>query len=240
MTWVGDTLQYLPAFLAASVVLAVTPGPGVAYIVARTLAQGRAAGMASALGVALGNGGNAAGAALGLAALFAASAAAFAVVTWAGAAYLVWLGVRLWRRGDDAARGDTAGAGPGSTRASPEHDADGHADRPDLPASSAVPARIVRDGFIVALFNPKTTLFFAAFLPQFVVPQVASPLAPSLMLGAMFVAIALASDIAYVLGAAWIAPRLAGRWAPRTGRRLSAALFIGLGLLAALAQRPGR
>jgi threonine/homoserine/homoserine lactone efflux protein len=84
----------LAAFLAASFVLAVTPGPGVVYIVARTLAQGRSAGIASVAGVAAGNLGNAVGAALGLAALFAVSSLAFSVVKYAGAAYLVYLGFR--------------------------------------------------------------------------------------------------------------------------------------------------
>jgi len=88
----------LAAFLAASFVLAVTPGPGVVYIVARTLAQGRAAGLASVGGVAAGNLCNAVGAALGLAALFAVSSLAFSVVKYAGALYLVYLGVQALRR----------------------------------------------------------------------------------------------------------------------------------------------
>jgi len=85
----------LAAFAGASLVLALTPGPAVVYIVARTLAQGRARGLASVIGVAFGNLANALGAALGLAALFAVSSAAFTVVKWAGAAYLVYLGVRM-------------------------------------------------------------------------------------------------------------------------------------------------
>ncbi|WP_366524476.1 LysE family translocator [Sinimarinibacterium flocculans] len=87
----------LLAFLAASVALAVTPGPGVLYIVTRTLTQGRRSGLASVAGVALGNLGNAVAAAAGLAALFAASASAFSVVKLAGAAYLLWLGLRTLR-----------------------------------------------------------------------------------------------------------------------------------------------
>ena len=89
----------LPAFAAASLVLAVTPGPAVLYVVTRTLAQGRAAGSASVAGVALGNLGNAIGASIGLAALFAVSSLAFSAVKVAGAAYLVWLGVQALRSG---------------------------------------------------------------------------------------------------------------------------------------------
>ena len=87
----------LIAFLAASLVLAVTPGPGVIYIVTRTLAQGRIAGASSVAGVACGNMVNAVGAAVGLAALFAVSSLAFTVVKFAGAAYLIWLGVKTLR-----------------------------------------------------------------------------------------------------------------------------------------------
>ena len=129
----------LAAFAAASVVLSVTPGPGVLYVVTRTLAQGRRAGLASVAGVALGNFGNAVGASIGLAALFAVSALAFTIVKWAGAAYLLWLGVQALR----------------SPRATTD------APRLDAPRLGA----IFRDGFLVALLNPKTALFFAAFLP---------------------------------------------------------------------------
>ena len=204
------------AFLLASLVLAVTPGPGVAYIVARTLAQGRAAGLASVAGVAAGNLGNALAASIGLAALFAVSAAAFEVVKWAGAAYLGWLGVQALRRPAPTA---AAAAGLEARR----------------------PARIFRDGFLVALLNPKTTLFFAAFLPQFIDPAAAAtPQAASL--GAVFVAIAAATDTGYVLLAGAVARALAGRGARRTaalGRYATAATFIGLGLYTATtASRP--
>lgn len=206
----------LLAFLAASLVLALTPGPGVVYILARTLAQGRASGLASVLGVALGNLGNAMGAALGLALVFAASAAAFTAVKLAGAAYLVWLGLRLWR----------------------------HA-LPDAPSSWPVPparrhAQVIRDGALVALLNPKTTLFFAAFLPQFIsTPEHA--LQQSLALGALFVALAACTDLGYVGLASLLAPRLkAAAGARRLGQRAAGTAFIGLGLLAAFTERPSR
>lgn len=196
----------LSAFVVASLVLAVTPGPGVIYIVARSLAQGRRSGLASVAGVALGNLGNALGAALGLAALFAVSSAAFTVVKWAGAAYLVWLGISALRA-------------------------------PPVAASSAAPRaeamrRVFRDGFFVALLNPKTTIFFAAFLPQFIVPS-GPVVLQTITLGVLFVAIAAASDTAYALLAGAVAPRLRGSGAARWGRWLSGGTYIGLGVLTA-------
>lgn len=197
----------LLAFLLATVVLAVTPGPGVVYIVARTWAQGRGAGLASVAGVAIGNLGNALGAALGLAALFAVSSIAFAIVKYAGAAYLVFLGLKALRR-------------------------------PATPATAAAfePPRwrrIFRDGVFVALLNPKTALFFAAFLPQFMDP--ARPaVAQAGMLGGVFVLVAATTDTAYVIAASVAGPAVAGvRRGQAIGRYLAAATFIGLGVYAA-------
>jgi threonine/homoserine/homoserine lactone efflux protein len=205
----------LLAFVCASLVLALTPGPAVVYIVARTLAQGRACGLASVLGVALGNLANAVGAALGLAALFAVSSVAFTVVKWAGAAYLVYLGIRMWR----------------TIPAIPE----AKVQAPQKPLR-----RVFRDGFVVALLNPKTTLFFAAFLPQFMDAH-ASPLKQTLALGGVFVGIACCTDLMYVLTASLIAPRL-NRAAQHAawGNRLAGTSFITLGVLTAMGTRPGR
>jgi threonine/homoserine/homoserine lactone efflux protein len=199
----------LAAFGVASLVLAATPGPGVLYIVTRTLAQGRRAGLASVAGVALGNLGNAMGASLGLAALLAVSSLAFNVVKYAGAAYLVWLGIKALR--------DTTVI----VAASAHFDAPQH-------------ARILRDGFVVALLNPKTALFFAAFLPQFMTPN-GSVAWQSALFGAAFVAIAACTDTAYVLAAGVVGPRLRGHGRLRTlGRRTSALVYVGLGALTAL------
>lgn len=208
----------LLAFVGASLMLAITPGPAVVYIVARTLAQGRACGLSSALGVALGNLGNALGAALGLAALFAVSSAAFTLVKWAGAAYLVYLGVRMWRA------------------AAPVDDA-----APQVKAQPLQPLRrMFRDGFVVALLNPKTTLFFAAFLPQFMSAH-GNALLQTLALGGIFVAIAGCTDVLYVLTASLVAPRLGRAAKPRLwGHRLAGTSFIGLGVLTAMGSRPSR
>ena len=197
------------AFVLASFALAVTPGPGVLYIVTRTLAQGRAAGIGSVFGVACGNFLNAVGASVGLAALFSVSSLAFTLVKFAGAAYLVYLGIRALRAPAEAA----------------VHGAELRA----LPA-----ARLFREGLMVALLNPKTTLFFAAFLPQFMHGE-APALTQAIGLGAMFVGIAACTDLIYALLANWLAPRLrrvAG--APAWGRWLAGLTLIGLGLLSAL------
>lgn len=199
----------LSAFVAASVVLALTPGPGVLYVVTRSLVQGRRCGLVSVAGVALGNLGNAFAASVGLAALFAVSSLAFSVVKFGGALYLIHLGVRMLR--------------------SP----------PPPPALAAAPpaavplAGVLREGLVVALLNPKTTLFFAAFLPQFLDPgQPGMPQA--LALGALFVAIAAVTDSAYALAAGAVARALRHRRARRLGSRIGGGVFIGLGVFTAL------
>ena len=209
MTELLPAWPMLSAFLLAGFVLAATPGPGVLYIVARCLAQGRRFGLASVVGVALGNLGNALGASIGLAALFAVSSMAFTVVKFAGAAYLCFLGVQALRSAPAAAPPTVA------TR-----------------ATSLV--RVFADGFVVALLNPKTALFFAAFLPQFMRTDVL-PLPQSMALGTLFVATAALTDTLYALAAGSVAPSLTRARAARSlGRYLSAGAFIGLGLYTAL------
>jgi threonine/homoserine/homoserine lactone efflux protein len=196
-------------FLLASLILAVTPGPGVIYILTRTVSQGSGAGLASVGGIALGNLANAAVAALGLAVVIATSAAALALVKLLGAAYLVFLGVQALRAAP-AAQADAAHEAPVSA------------------------GRLFRAAFLVALLNPKTALFFAALLPQFIQPG-AAPLAQTFFLGCVFVALALCTDSVYVLAAASLAHRIRRR--PRWrcyGRYASAATFMGLGVYAAL------
>jgi threonine/homoserine/homoserine lactone efflux protein len=195
------------AFLIASLILAVTPGPGVFYIVARSLAQGRRAGLASVAGVALGNLANALLAAWGLAALFALSAMAFLGVKLGGALYLVYLGIRALRGSSaELPHGVTAAGGAG---------------------------RAFRDGAMVALLNPKTMVFYAAFLPQFMTATAPATL-QAMTLGTLFVAIALVTDTAYALAAASVLPLLAGSGRLRAwARRLPGGLLICLGLMAA-------
>ena len=194
-------------FLVASFVLAVTPGPGVLYIVTRSIAEGRASGLASVAGVALGNLANAIGASIGIAAIFAVSSLAFSVVKYAGAAYLVYLGIQALRAPPLA--------------------------RMETPTPVAR-RKIFRDGFFVALLNPKTAMFFAAFLPQFMHTD-SAPMVQSIALGVIFVAMAAATDFIYAISASAIAPALTRtRALGVVGRYLSGCTFIGLGLLSAL------
>lgn len=199
----------LALFLGAAVVLLVTPGPAVLYITARSMSQGLRAGLVSVLAIETGNLLQALAAALGLAALLASSATAFSAVKLLGAAYLVFLGVRKLtsRTGGAAARGEA-------------------------------PVRRLRsvylDGVVVAVLNPKTALFFLAFLPQFVHPAAGHVPAQILLLGVIFVALAMVSDSAYALLAG-----TAGRWLwrhprfVRGERYVSGTVYIGLGAFAA-------
>ncbi len=198
-------------FLVASFILCVTPGPGVTFIVTRSLAEGRRAGLGSVVGVALGNSVSALAAAFGLAAVFAVSAVAFQVVRYAGAAYLVYLGVQALR-----------GAG-----------------RTDIESGQRSPGRVVRDGLAVATLNPKTALFFAAFVPQFVSPG-AGATAQTLALSLLFVVMALTTDSVYALAASSLAHRISGGALKRAGRFVSGGVYIGLGALAAVGGGPSR
>lgn len=196
------------AFFLASLALAVTPGPGVLYIITRSLDQGRFSGLVSVAGVALGNLGNALAASVGLAALFAVSSLAFSIVKYAGSLYLVYLGVQMHR----SSQVDNSAT---------------------VPAAASL-KRIFRDGFVIALLNPKTTVFFAAFLPQFLSPN-APPMFQSMVLGFLFVVIAAVTDSLYALAAGAAAPALGGSAVRRIRRRLGGELFIGLGVFTALA-----
>lgn len=204
------TLQIGP-FLLASFILCVTPGPGVTFIVTRSLAEGRRAGLGSVIGVALGNSVSALVAAFGLAAVFAVSTIAFHAVRYAGAAYLVYLGVQALR-----------GAG-----------------RSDVESEQRSTGRVVRDGLAVATLNPKTALFFAAFVPQFVSPGSGATV-QTLALSLLFVLMALATDSVYALAASSLAHRIPCGALKRPGRLVSGGVYIGLGALAAVGGGPSR
>jgi threonine/homoserine/homoserine lactone efflux protein len=205
----------LPVFLAATLALTLTPGPAVLFIVARSMGQGRRAGFLSVLGIGLGNAVLAAATALGLAALLASSPLAFAVVRWLGAGYLVLLGARKLL--DRSAPGLAAHATPG------------------------VPGRtVLGQAFLVAILNPKTALFFLAFLPQFTDPARGALAAQVLLLGGIFVGVAILTDCAYVLLAGGIGVWLRRHPSFSRGERYASGLvYVGLGFLAALAARPG-
>jgi threonine/homoserine/homoserine lactone efflux protein len=199
------------AFLLAAVVLAITPGPGIAYVVARTAAGGRAEGLASCVGTGIGGLVHVAAAALGLSAVVARSALAFTVVKYVGAAYLVYLGLRLLLRRDAV-----------------------------LPVGAVRPQgawRAFVEGIVVEALNVKTALFFLAFLPQFVSPG--EPLAPQLgLLGAICVALNTFVDVLAVLGAARLLASDAVRSArARLLSRVSGVTLLGLGAYLAMARR---
>jgi threonine/homoserine/homoserine lactone efflux protein len=196
-------------FAAAAMVLFVVPGPSVLYIVTRSIDQGRRAGFASVLGIHAGSLVHVAAAILGLSALLASSAAAFDVVRYAGAAYLIWLGVRRLRQ-----RSSPAG--------------DGEDGAPPVPLS-----RVAAQGFVVNLFNPKTAIFFLAFLPQFVDAD-AGPVPLQLAIfGVLFVLLGLLSDGTYAMVASAVGARLAGgRRFERAHRWGAGLVYVGLGLAA--------
>lgn len=199
-------------FVVASVVLLLTPGPAVLYIVARSVKQGRAAGLVSVLGIHLGTIVHITAAAVGLSALIVSSALAFAIVKYLGAAYLIWIGIRTLTAGD------------------PDPEA------PSVPAEPLY--RIFRDGFIVNLFNPKTAIFFLAFLPQFVDPARGGLHWQILILGLTFMGLGILSDgvFALVAGTAGNFLRRNRRFL-RLQRWFAGISFIGLGVTAALATR---
>ncbi len=191
-------------FALATFLLTVSPGPGVLYVTARALSQGRAAGFASMFGIEAGEVIWLAGAATGVAALLSASAAALGVLRWAGAAYLVYLGVQRWRHAEETPEPGRAGLG-----------------------------RIFGQGVVTQLLNPKVVVFFVAFLPQFLNP--ARPIAPQVAaLGVVYVAIAVAVDVTYVLTASAVAKRLmSSALARRRTGQASAVTYVALGVTAA-------
>lgn len=202
-------------FTSATLLLLVVPGPAVLYIVARSVEQGRRAGLVSDLGIHAATLVHVLAAALGLSALIASSPLAFTIIKLAGAAYLVWLGIQKFM------------------------------DRPearaiDAPLIRRSYYRLFRDGFIVNLLNPKTALFFFAFLPQFVDASRGQVPAQIIILGLLFTLLGFLSDGCYALAASTISRRLKGkRHGGRFDRYATGLLFIGLGVAAALADGRG-
>jgi threonine/homoserine/homoserine lactone efflux protein len=205
------SLDNLLLFAAASVLLVLTPGPNLLYLISRTLCQGRTAGIVSLAGTTSGFIVHVLAAALGLSAVFVAVPLAFEAVRWAGAAYLLWL---AW----DAVRpGRAAGTG-------------------GLYAPSAVPAvapgRLFRIGLLTSILNPKVALFYLALFPQFVEPARGSVLAQSLVLGATQIAISIVGDLGFVLSAAAVA-----RWLAERPVWVAAQRWVLGGVFAAIAVR---
>lgn len=196
-------------FIAASLALLLVPGPAVLYITARSVDQGRMAGLISVLGVHVGTVVHVLAAAIGLSALLLASALAFATVKYAGAAYLIYLGLkRIFGEGNGEAQ--------------------------NIKHESLT--RIFWEGVVVNILNPKTALFFLAFLPQFVDPARGMIAGQVLVLGASFIILGTITDGAYALLAGTAAKWIRAR--PRfmdMQKYLTGGIFIALGLGAALA-----
>lgn len=198
--------SHLLAFAAAAVVLAIIPGPGLIYVLARSLSGGTRAGLRSTVGTAAGGLAHVIAAAVGLSALVLASATAFEVLRWAGAAYLIYLGVQTLRGASDPP--------PNNDQAPVTH--------------------LVRQGVITEALNPKTALFFLALLPQFVQPE-RGPIALQLLaLGAISVTLNSGAAVAVALASGRLSAllRASPRWWKRQ-RTASGALLIGLGGAAA-------
>jgi threonine/homoserine/homoserine lactone efflux protein len=198
-------------FLFAAAVLAVTPRPGIAYVVARTVAGGRSEGLASCLGTGIGGMLHVLAAALGLSLIIAQSAVAFSLVKYLGAAYLIYLGIRLLLRKD-----------------------------PELTVKPVAPQgvrRALADGVAVEALNVKTALFFLAFLPQFV--SSGDPLIPQLvLLGTICVALNTLVDVIAVVAADRLLKSGAARAArARLLTKVSGVTMLGLGTYLALARR---
>ena len=219
------------AFLVAAAILALTPGPGIAYVVARTAAAGRAEGLASCIGTAFGGFLHVGAAALGLSVLLVQSAFAFSVVKYIGAAYLIFLGLRLLLF--KSPMGDAPGDAPSDAPGDAPSDAPSHA----LAVSALGVRRAVRDGILVEAFNVKTAMFFLAFLPQFLVPGPAVVL-QLVVMGTVCVALNTLVDVLAVLGAnRLLQAGLARRRRERLLTQLSGVTMVGLGLYVAVSRR---
>lgn len=201
-------------FAGAALLLALTPGPGILYVAARTVAGGLGEGVASTLGTALGGMVHVVAGAVGLSALLLASAEAFSAVKLAGCAYLIWLGIRGWREARAPLRG------PGQVAA-------------------LGPWRACREGALVEALNPKTAVFFLAFIPQFIGPAEGAA-TQFVILGSICVAANTLVDLLVALGVG----RLRAGALSRPGlmlraRQASAGLMVALGLGTLFLRRPG-
>jgi threonine/homoserine/homoserine lactone efflux protein len=196
-------------FMGAALVLLLVPGPAVLYITARSANQGRLAGLVSVLAIETANFFQAIAAALGLSAILLSSAMAFDIVKYLGAAYLIYLGIQRLFASDKSAE--------------------------DRVVKKDGLSRIYWQGFAVNILNPKTALFFFAFFPQFVDPAKGNVIGQNLLLGAVFVGMAIITDSMYALLASSIAGRVSGnRRFQKGGRYFAGLIYIGLGITTAL------
>jgi threonine/homoserine/homoserine lactone efflux protein len=205
----------LLAFVAAALVVLLIPGPGVLYVLTRSLSQGQRAGLVSAAGLSAGAFVHVIAATVGLSALLLASAAAFGVVKLLGAAYLIYLGVRAVM----------------SRNASVDV---------EIPAPRSL-RRVFADGVVVSVLNPKIAVFFLAFLPHFADPLRGSVSAQMFLLGLLYCALSLCTDGAYAVLAGRLRRWMRGPMAlGKLPRYASGAVYVGLGVSIALVEQQSR
>jgi threonine/homoserine/homoserine lactone efflux protein len=196
-------------FVGAALALLLVPGPSVLYVVARSVDQGRLAGLASVLGIEIGTLVHVCFAAVGLSALLASSATAFSIVKWLGAAYLIWLGLQRLLARDD-------GEGPVAVEPAPLF-------------------RVFSQGVLVNVLNPKTALFFLAFLPQFVDPSRGSAWLQVVVLGATLATLGLFTDGLYALLGGTAGNLLSRNTGFKRGQRyVSSGVYLALGAATAV------
>jgi threonine/homoserine/homoserine lactone efflux protein len=201
-----DSHRFL-LFLVAALLLAITPGPGIFYVLARSLAGGRREGILSSFGTFVGGLFHVLAAALGVSAILAASAVAFHTVKYAGAMYLVWLGIRMIRNADMA-----------------------------VSVVQPAAAGAFRQGILTEVLNPKTALFFLSFIPQFIAPERGHVFLQFVVLGALSVLLNTAADLLVVILSVPLERKLKSSVRFRRGQRVASGLgMITLGAYVALA-----
>lgn len=215
-------------FFFAALLLAVTPGPGIFYVLARTLGGGRREGFQSSIGTFFGGLCHVFAAAAGVSAVLASSALAFHAVKYAGAAYLIFLGVKMIRS-RDAQSNDNAVASKDEREISVA---------PETMAKSPLPgASAFRQGILTEALNPKTALFFLSFIPQFIVPERGHIFLQFALLGTLSVSLNTAADLLVVALAAPLERKLKSSPAFRRRQRTASGLgMIGLGAYLALSE----
>lgn len=210
--------QHLFLFVAAGWLLNLTPGPDVLYIVTHSLRSGARAGIVAGLGITAGCFVHIFAAAVGVSALLATSATAFTVLKWIGAAYLLWIGVKILFSRRPQTTTDLMAAA---------------ASEPQRPLKA-----VFIGGFWTNVLNPKVAIFFLAFVPQFIAPDAASPALAFAMLGVLFNLNAIPVNVGWALVAAWMARRDAVQRGMHWLDRAAGVMFIGFGIKLALTDNP--
>ena len=231
-------LHHLLLFMAAGILLNLTPGPDVLYIVSHALRSGVKAGLAAALGINAGCFVHIFAAAVGVSALLAASATAFTVLKWVGAAYLVWAGARLLF-GRAAPQRWGSLRSPAAAGAAPPY----KAGTPGRCEASTAPQglwAVFRGGFLTNALNPKVAIFFLAFVPQFIAPDTEHKALAFLALGTVFNVDSVAINAGWAIAAAWMARHAAVQRGMHWLDRAAGAMFVLFGLRLAVTDNPSR